>query len=178
MILNYIYNHTNDETFYLWLFSGPTIRLDFFIPCWSILQEQWSPGDGLHQTLLVDQSLCPADCRIHWLSPWLWPCQWKLGFAPAFHSATTRQRPQTSVSCWSFPMTVFCSYDPISIHSERNGKNALYQNSAAFLQFDHSVIRQVNFHRANIGHLRLTTFLIFSNYLEWSYHGGVAHLQD
>lgn len=57
-------------------------------------------------------------------------------------------------------------------------KHTPYQNSAAFLQFDHSVTRQVDSDKTYIGGLWLTTFLIFSHYLEWSYHGGVAYLHD
>lgn len=53
----------------------------------------------------------------------------------------------------------------------------IYQNSAAFLQFHHSVTGEVDFDRSNIGSLWLTTFLVFSHNLEWGYVGSVAHLR-
>lgn len=56
--------------------------------------------------------------------------------------------------------------------------NFPYQNSVALLQLNHSVMRQVDFDRANIRGLWLTTLLVFSHYLEGSYVGGVTHLKD
>lgn len=56
-------------------------------------------------------------------------------------------------------------------------KNAPHQNSPALLQFNHGVMRQVDFDRTNVGGLRLTTLLIFSHDLEVNYPSGVTHLE-
>ena len=56
-------------------------------------------------------------------------------------------------------------------------KNFPYQNSAALLQFNHSVMRQIDFDRANIGGLRLTTLLILSYYFKGRDVGGVTDLK-
>jgi len=57
-------------------------------------------------------------------------------------------------------------------------KNVPYRHSAALLQFNHIVKRQVDFDRANIGGLWLATLLVFSHDLEGSYPGRVTNLED
>lgn len=80
------------------LVFGARTYVYVFIPCCSILREQWSRGDGLRQTSPGDRSLCPADCRTRCLSPWFRPCRWKVVCAPSGHSANTICKAQTSVN--------------------------------------------------------------------------------
>lgn len=51
-----------------------------------------------------------------------------------------------------------------------------YQNSAALLELNHGVVRQVDLDVAEVGGLWLTTLLVFSHHFEGSYHAAVAHL--
>lgn len=60
----------------------------------------------------------------------------------------------------------YCFLQYLHSLKEMEMEKGPYQNSAVLLQFNHSEIRQVDSERTNIGHLRLTTFLILSHYPE------------